>query len=308
MGVPITTGWDTSTGKDTRKTIIRSVFDNTAGKALVEWKQICKAVPVEDEFEREMRVAGLGSMQSVAQGQNVPLDTPKFGSTKDYTQGKWGNGFRITEAMKQWNKIKLMSSLTANLRKTMDEGKDIEVAKMWNNPTATTYAAGFDGFALGYASHTTLSDAGTTYSNLLSAGLSNASLQDACEYFDTLTNDQGQTFTHAPRKLVVAPQLRFTAGQLLKSENEAGEISNTINLFPDWDLKAFVYHRFSSATAWALIGDIEDDMYGPRVYTYSEPKVTVRDAYDRTGDTEVYASQYFTYGFTHPILVLVGNV
>jgi hypothetical protein len=165
------TWWDTSTGKESLRSFVRSWFDSTDRENLVEWKQLCKDLKTNQDYEREARIAGLGAMQEIVEGQNIPLEEAKFGGTKDYTQVAYGNGFRITDRMKRFNKIGLMEKMTRSLKKTMAEGKDIEIAKMFNNMTATTYASGFDGYALAYDSHTCLDDAATTYDNYLDADL-----------------------------------------------------------------------------------------------------------------------------------------
>ena len=127
--------------------LLRTWFDSTERENLVEWTNLCKSLTTKDDYEREARTAGLGAMQELAEGQNIPLEEAKFGGTKDFTQVAYGNAFRITDRMKRFNKIGLMEKLTRSLKKTMAEGKDIEVAKMLNNMTATTYASGFDTYA-----------------------------------------------------------------------------------------------------------------------------------------------------------------
>jgi len=306
--VPVRIDWDESTNKDTLKTLVRKTFDNTDRKALVEYPQVFKEIKTEDYYEREMRIAGLGQMQSLIDGQPIPMEDPKYGTTKDYTQVRYGLAFRITAGMKKFNKIGLMKKLTNSLSLNMKEGKDVEVAKFWNNLTSTTYAHGFDGFAPAYASHTCLDDAITIFSNYGAAALSNASLEAALAYFDAVYDDQGQIFIHPPRKLIVNKSLRVTAGQLLRSDNKSGEQSNTINVFPDWDLKTFVYHRITSSTMWAVIGDTGDANYGPRVYTSQEPDSKVEDAKDTSRDTYVSSEQWFEYGSPDSRLIYTGNI
>ena len=304
------TWWDTSTGKESLKTLVRTWFDSTDRPELVEWKSLCKALTTKDDYEREARVAGLGAMQEITEGQNIPLEEGKFGGTKDFTQVAFGNGFRITDRMKRFNKIGLAEKLTRSLKKTMAEGKDIEVAKMFNNMTATTHASGFDTYSLAYDSHTCLDDAGTTYDNYLDQDLATGSYESALQYFDKMYDDQGNIFVGKARKLVVCPALRVKAYQITGADKKPFEQSNTkydLNSYFGFDVVPFVYHRFSGTTAWMLIGDVADPDYGPRVYTALEPDLDTKDGDDRTRDTVVTSIQYFRYGFTDPRLVFVGN-
>ena len=304
------TWWDTSTGKESLRSFVRSWFDSTDRENLVEWKQLCKDLKTNQDYEREARIAGLGAMQEITEGQNIPLEEAKFGGTKDYTQVAFGNGFRITDRMKRFNKIGLMEKMTRSLKKTMAEGKDIEIAKMFNNMTATTYAAGFDTYALAYDTHTCLDDAGTTYDNYLDADLATGSYESALQYFDGIYDDQGNIFVGKAKKLVVNKSLRVKAYQNTGADKKPFEQSNTkydLNSYYGFDVIPFVYHRFSGSTAWMVIGDVNDPDYGPRVYTALEPDLDTKDGDDRTRDVVVTSLQYFKYGFSDPRLVFVGN-
>lgn len=304
------TWWDTSTGKESLKTLTRTWFDSTDREDLVEWKSLCKDIKTSDDYEREARMAGLGAMQALVEGQNIPLEEAKFGGTKDFTQVAFGNGFRITDRMKRFNKIKIMERLTRSLKKTMAEGKDIEIAKMFNTMTATTYAAGFDGYALAYDSHTCLDDAGTTYDNYLDQDLATGSYEAALAYFDALYDDQGNIFVGKAKKLVVNKSLRVKAYQITGADKKPFEQSNTkydLNSYYGFDVVPFVYHRYSGSTAWMVIGDVADPDYGPRVYTALEPDLDTKDGDDRTRDTVVTSIQYCKYGCTDPRLLFCGN-
>lgn len=303
----VSTPWDTSTNRDVFKTLVKEHFNSTTGKALVEWKSLFRDMSTSDDYERVMRIAGLGPMRKIYEGQGIPIEEPAFGGVKDFTLVRFGNGFRITDRMKRFNKINLMKVLTESLKKTMLEGKDIEVMKLWNNTTATTYCAGFDGLALASASHTLLDEGGTTYSNYPNVALSNAALESALIYYDAIYDDKANIMIREPKTLLINKSLRFTAAQLLRSDNVAFQLSNTKNVFPDWDLKTFIAHRISSSTFWSVLGDKEDPLFGPRVYTAVEPDLEMKDAPDRSRDTECLSHQYFVYGFTDPRLIYIGQ-
>jgi len=302
----IRTNIDTSTNKDFFKNLLRKMFDNTAKAAIQEFENVTKHFHTSDEYEREYRIAGLGLAAKVNEGANIPVQTPKADAPKDWTQVAYGTAFRITERMMKFEKYGLMERYTKSLAKVMKETKDIEIARMFNNATATTYASGYDGLALAHDSHTCLDDSATTYDNYGDNALGVSTLQSALYYFDTLYNDQGQLLIANPTKLVVNPQLRITANQLLRSTGVAFEESNTINVYPDWDLKIFVYHRLTSSTSWFLLADKDDD-YDYKVFTTKEPTMGSKDAPDTTLDKIVYSNQYFVYGFGDPRLCYCGD-
>lgn len=306
MGDVIRVSFDGSTNKELFKKLIEGIFDNTDRKALVEYPNMFKTETSNEEYIRKLRMAGLPVGGAVEEGESIPLVNPKYGQTKDYTQKSFGLGFRITDRMKRFNKWNLMEKFTRSLKKSQLETKDLELAKVWNNATATTYASAFDGYALGSASHVCLDASSTTYDNLLSAALSNASLESALNYFDYLYDDQAQIITAKPDTLYINYALRVTANQLLRSDNKSGEISNTINVFPDWGLKIFVYHRLTSTTSWGVLAKGDED-FGVKVWTAMEPDIKIHGDLDTTRDTTVTSLQYFTYGIEDARMAYIGN-
>ena len=302
----VLTTFDKSTNKDTLKTLVKDWFNNTDRPPMVEWKEIMLDLKTSDQYERRGRWAGFTYPEEVPESEAIGAQDPKFDDTKDYTQVKYGTGFRISYEMKEFNKIGLMEKLSKNLRMVMEEGKDVEIAKMWNNTTATTYAAGYDGFAIAYDSHTCLDDAASTYDNKLGSALSTSTLESMRNYFDYLKDDQGNVITANPSHLVVNYSLVVTAEELLGSSQKPHEFSNTINYFNSADLKIFDYHRLSSTTAWFAIAK-NDPNYEYFCYTSREPSIIVERAPDTSLDDQAIAFQLFKYGVGDPRLAYFGN-
>ena len=309
MANVLRTSWDESTAQVVFKPgYIKQVFDNTARDAYTEWKDLFKDVKTDKRYEDHFRYAGLGAMSEIAEGQTIPTSEPLYGGTKRFTQKEYALGFRITWMMKKTNQMDMVKRNTASLRKNMEEGKDIEVMKVWNNTTSTTYASGFDGYALAYNTHSTLDPDGQTYDNYLDSNLSTSSLESALAYFDAVYDDRGDIFPVVPTKLIVNYNNRVTASQILKSDGDPHTLSNDINAYKEeWDLKPFVSRRITSSTFWALTADPGNEDYGPRVVTLQAPDLTVQDAPDTSKDTVVLSHQAFAYGFTDPRLIYVGD-
>lgn len=96
------TNWDSSANRDVFKTLVREHFNSTTGQALVEYKALYKTMTTKDDYERVMRIAGIGPMRKVIEGQGIMIDEPLFGGVKDFTVVRYGNGFRITDRMKRF--------------------------------------------------------------------------------------------------------------------------------------------------------------------------------------------------------------
>ena len=292
--------FDESTNKDLLvKGSLEELFNSTDRSKFVEYTNVFKEVKTDQYYLRNMRIAGLPHGGEVQDGVNIPTYDPVYGGTKEHTQKRFGSGFTITTMMKKFEQYDLMGQFTRDLKKTQYEMKDIEVAKLINAPTATTYGSGFDGYALLYASHPCLDESTTTYSNYATADLSVTSMKDAYVYFDTIVDDQAQMSPGKPNRLIVPPQSRFIAQELLGSPSVPYEQSNTKNVLPDWDLSTFVYHRMTDNDAW-FMADTSHDKYGLKVWTSQDPDILVQDAPNTSRNTYVTSQQMFEYGFDDP--------
>ena len=301
-----TLNWDDSTNKDYLKGTLWEIFDNTARKALVEYPSVMKDLKRKDYYDRDSRMAGPTGVQSLTDGQDIPLTDPTKGDEKEWTQTRHGLGFKITDGMKRYNRYDLMAKATRKLSTAMREYKDTTVARLWNNATATTYASGYDGLALASNAHTCLA-AGHTYDNYLDAALGVSSLQSAIIYFAKLVDDNGDKMPKKPKKLVVNSDLVFDAAELLGSAKEPYTADNQINAIQKYGISSFEYHRLTSATSWFLLGDTGDDEFGAFVATTQEPDLQVQDAPPPSRSTLVTSQQWFAYGLKDPRLIYVGD-
>lgn len=310
--VPVGLWFDNTTNKDLLKTGIRAYFDNTDVTAVNDHPKMFKTVSVDQYEVRDIRFAGLGEMSQTGDGQPAVLETPVMGTVKNYQQVKYTNGFRVTDMMQKYNKFDAVKRWTRNLKKTMIEGKDKEVFKVYNSASATTYCSGFDTLALASASHTCLYDTDVTYSNYLNADLTTAAYESALKYFYSgIYSDRGEILPCVPKKLCVNPSLIVKAWQITGADKKPFEMSNT-NYKPDqyfgFNVQPFGTIRLTSSTSWFLIGNTADDDFGPTVFTGMEPDLKTEDTFDRTGDVAVYSAQHFDYGFSVPYKVYVGDL
>ena len=302
----ITLNWDTSTNRDLLKRLLRKVFDSTDHGALVDHAKFCKVIPVTDEYEREIRMAGFEGLTKLADGQVIPMADPTLDVTKDWRQDRFGLGFKITSGMKKYNRWDLMEKFSRLLKVAVLEETDIEIFKMWNNTTATTYAAGFDTLALASASHTCLDDSVTTYSNYGNGALGFSQLESALVYFDTVPDDMGRIRPKIPNRLYVHPQLRREGRELIGSPGKPGTADNDLNYFQDWDLSLIVGYRLSGATAWGMLATADKD-YDIKVFVSQKPDFKTQDAPDTSRSTIITSEQWYKSGFGDPRGAYIGN-
>ena len=292
--------FDETTNKDLLKGTFEKLWDTTDTSTLEEYKNVFK-IRNSGEYETvDVQMAGLEHGGEIADGAATPTYDPLYGAEKKYVQKRFGAGFTYTMMMKKFNRFDLAAKFTRNLKRTMFEMKDVELAKIYNTPTATTYASGFDGAALLSATHANVDT--STYSNYATADLTETSYLDAFVYFDTLVDDRGQLIPKVPDKLVVPPALQFTAMQLNQSKDVPFEMSNTKNVIPGLGINLFKYHRMTDTDSWFMLCQGDED-FGVFCDTSMEPDNKVQDAPDTTRNTYVTSNQLFTYGIFDPRLI-----
>lgn len=299
--------FDTTSNKDLLKTgALRSIFDTTVREAKSEYPILFNDLKTSDEYVRDVRMAGLDEATEIVEGQNIPIQSPLLGITKEYTQSQFGGGFRMTFKMDYFNKYSLWKRWAKDLAKIQIESKDVEIASVFNN-AFTGGGAGFDTLQLASASHTQLDVTQSNYSNFPNAAMSVTAIQNARYYFSTLKDDRGKWMGAIPTCLYFEPTLYFTAKEIFGSDLIAHELSNTINVLPEMKLKLFEYHRLLTTTDWGMAAP-QDDNYDLNVFTSMAPRFFEKDAPDNTLDKIIISLQMFTYGFGDPRLVYVGKV
>ena len=305
MANTVRTNWDTLTNRDILRGGLRKEFDSTLKSEEVVYPSMFNDLKTDKYIERDVRMAGLPLAQAVVEGANIPIGGPKLDTIKEYTQSKFGSGYRITFEMKKFNKINLVKKLNTSLAKAQRTTKDIEAHKLWNSPTATY--TGYDTLHLGEAAHTCLDDSASTYDNIYSAAMSVTGIQSGLYYFKKLKNDQGQTISLRPDTLYFEPTQMFTADELLGSSRMPHEMSNTKNSISKFGLTQLPNIRITSTTAWGMLAK-KDELFDVNIFTSSSPDHEMKDAPDTTRDTIVTSQQLFIWGFGDPRAVWIGNV
>ena len=311
----VTTDFDTSTYKYILKDGVNKIFDATQRTAISLYPNVMNDRTTNELYVDDLQYAGLGAAQTVNEGEPIPILSPTLGEDKRYTQGGTGAGFRITHKMKYFNKIGMVKRLTASLSKTMVESKDVDVARLFNAPTATaalttgagTVGGGFDATGTDLAEDTHYkADTDYTYDNYLNQALAVSSIKSARYYFATMTDDKGMYCGAIPTVLAFEPTLYYTVKEIFGSEHIPFEQSNTINELKNMKLTFLEYPRLTSTTAWFMEAK-NDDMFDINVLTSMKPIIVTRDAPDTSLDTLVLSLQYYTFGYGDTRMYFCGS-
>lgn len=212
----------------------------------------------------DFKLTDFGALRLKGEGENIIYDDPIFGGTKAFTPVRFALGYKVTDEMRKQELYGQVEKFERALIKSAVDLQEVTAALLLNNGFGTTNAdgfdaTGFDGLQFFSVSHTRL-DGGATWRNRPSTDvdLGVTGLQNALIDFDNLKDDRGRPVFARPKLLVISPEDRFTAKELLESEYKPGTANNEINALKDAGLSFMVSHYKTDTDAWFLAGDQHD--------------------------------------------------
>lgn len=255
----------------------------------------------------EAEITGLGQLRAMGEGEAISYDVPAEGHKKTITTVKYGLGFQRTEEMGDDELFGMLKKVPDSLGRSASVCVDTNFFNLFNNGfTATTGTLSWDGDPVFSSSHTPLKDT-TDQSNVGSADLSQASLEAAFEYFDTLKDEAGLPLSLKPNKLLIPTGLKWLANDLLKATGRVwdytsrtggyvtvgsgdsvspgnGPLLNGTNptngLVDGWSIQASRY--LTDSDAWFLLSDQHDFRF------YWKKKPTMSSSDDFATDNKMF--------------------
>ena len=231
--------------------------------------------PIEEEFSRylniarfeklvktDAKMAGIGSLQQIAEGGEVTFDEMIAPITKDYNAIEEGLGYKITRKLQRKELYGQVAKFERSLRRASQDAIEIYAHDILNRATNTTFtdgsaSTGFDGLALASTAHTRL-DGGATQSNSLAAALSLANLQTARLRFKQYKDDRGRPVRLEMSSLLLVSDLWPDAVELLESTMRPDTANNAINVVNRFGLNILESQYVTGTTFWSIFGTQHD--------------------------------------------------
>ena len=263
-----------------------------------QWTEIFDTESSDRAFEEEVMLAGFANAAVKPEGQGVTFDDAQETFTARYTNETIALAFAITEEAIEDNLYdRLASRYTKALARSMASTKQIKGAAVLNNGFDNTYAGG-DGVALLSDAHPTLS--GTFRNELATAAdLNETSLEQSLIDISAFTDERGLKIAARGMKMIIPPQLQFTADRLMKSEGRVGTADNDINAIKNMGMIAEGYtvnHYLTDPDAFFIKTDVPN---GLKHFNRSPIKTTMEGDFD-TGNVRYKARERYVFGFSDP--------
>ena len=242
---------------------LNTVFGLAYKRYTAEWKPIFSVERSIKAFEEDVLLAGLGGAVVKAEGAGVTYDAGGEAYTSRYQAETIALAFAITEEAEEDN---LYGSIGAKyskaLARSMTHTKEVKGAAILNNGFDSNFGGG-DGVELFNTSHPLWG--GGTQANTFTtqADLSEASLEEALIIISKYVDERQIPITTIAQKLVVPPELMFTANRILKSTLRTSTADNDINAINNMGMVSggcYKNHRLTDPDAWFLITDCPDGL------------------------------------------------
>jgi hypothetical protein len=244
-------------------------------------------------FEEEVMLSGFANAQVKPEGSGVTFDNAQETYTARYTHETVALAFSITEEAIEDNLYdRLASRYTKALARSMANTKQVKAVNPLINGFGT-FTSG-DGVALFSVSHPTI--AGTVANTLTTAAdLNETSLEQSLIDIAAMTDERGLKIAARGVKMIVPPELQFTAERLMKSQGRVGTADNDINAIVSMGMVPQGYRVNNFLTdpdAFYIITDVPNGM---KYFDRASIKTAMEGDFD-TGNVRYKARERYSFG------------
>jgi hypothetical protein len=238
-------------------------------------------------FFDDFRMFSLGTFGPKGEGQPIAYDAPIEESVVRYTPYTFGLGYRITQEMQDDDLYSNMNKMNDELAWAAAHQLEVQMFRILNNAFVTTGsgtgfgATGFNTEALISTTHAL--GRGGSFANRASTDLdlSITSLEAAQDSFSTLVNDSNMPTPKQASVLIIPPQQRWIAKELLESELKPYTQNNEVNPLGGEGFRYMEVHYLTDSDSWFLMAPkAQHDL---NVWMRAEPTYETGDDFD-TGD------------------------
>ncbi len=219
-----------------------------------EHKQFAKFESSTSSYIQEMDTIGLAGVQEMYEGQPVPMERISEGYTKQITFDNFGLAIQITENAYEDDQYGALKKAPGELGKAFSYTKDLKWFDLLNSGFVTTTRKGNDDKALFASDHPSQGVTGDTFDNAGSGSLTMTTVQEILNHFETMTNEKGVPIPYkGPKVLLIHPNLKWKAKELLLSEYNPEDANNAVNTLMDEGLTYKVVHFLTSSAPYFVL-------------------------------------------------------
>ena len=279
---------------------LNALFGLEYAKYGEEHKEIYETETSERSFEEETKLSGFSAAPVKNEGSAISYDNAQEAWTARYTHETIALGYSITEEAIEDNLYDSLSArYTKALARAMYYTKEVKAAAVLNNGFSSSVTYG-DGQPLFSTSHPLVSGGVNSNRPATNADLNETSLENAVIQIAAWTDERGLLIAAKPRKLVVPPNLMFTATRLLQTELRVATADNDVNalkMMGSIPEGYTVNHYLTDTNAWFLTTDVPNGLK----HFVRTPMQNSMDGDFDTGNVRYKARERYSFGVSDPL-------
>lgn len=259
-----------------------------------EYQKVFNVQTSTSAYEQDLKMGSYGPLLEKPENTPVTFTGMQQGGDKRYIHLTYALGVRTSKELWDDDKYGVIKQAPKALARSIRYTKEIVAWNILNqgfsaNVTTSNGVSLFNSQQplLGSSVATNIGPglgnviyAAGTYPNRPSVDidLSFTAIQLATNQFERLVDSQGMPIAIRPRMLVIPPELKFIARELLGSSGKPGSSDNDINSLLGEDLSFMVCHYTTSQGAWFMLAD--KIYHFLTVFMRQQPKDTFDDDFD----------------------------
>jgi len=279
---------------------LNALFGLEYAKYGEEHKEIYETETSERSFEEETKLSGFSAAPVKNEGSAISYDNAQEAWTARYTHETIALRFSITEEAIEDNLYDSLSArYTKALARAMYYTKEVKAAAVLNNGFSSSVTYG-DGQPLFSTSHPLVSGGVNSNRPATNSDLNETSLENAVIQIAAWTDERGLLIAAKPRKLVVPPNLMFTATRLLQTELRVATADNDVNalkMMGSIPEGYTVNHYLTDTNAWFLTTDVPNGLK----HFVRTPMQNSMDGDFDTGNVRYKARERYSFGVSDPL-------
>ena len=230
-----------------------------------EFSHILHVEPSDKAFEDEVEFSGLPPMPLKPEGESTIYQDAIQGGTFRYINNTFALGVRSSFELYEDDQYGIIMQVPKAIARSAHFTKEQRAWNIFNLGFTTQITA--DGVSLFNNQHPLLggpnaTSVGPGLANVISAAgtypnrpavdvdLSFTAIQLMINQFERLVDSQGLPISVKPRYLIIPPELKWIAREILGSPHKPYTADNEINSLIKEDLQYFISHYLTSASAW----------------------------------------------------------
>lgn len=259
-----------------------------------EYQQIFTIETSESAYEQDAKFGTFGPLQEKPENTPIVYTNMLQGGDKRYYHLTYGLAVRTSKELYDDDKYGIIKKVPVALARSERYTKEMVSMNILNQGFSSNITT-VDGVSLFNAQHPLLNGAAATnvgpgvanviyavgtYPNRPSTDidLSITALQLATNQYERLIDSQGMPITIRLKTVVIPPELKFIAREILGSSGKPGTSDNDINSMIGEDLNFMVSHYTTSQGAFWIIS--EKKHHYLKVYMRQAPKMSYDDDFD----------------------------